>query len=118
MKYSKSVYLLIIIVSFLTVVSLIFAFNKKPAGNPLLSETKLFSEKPLPNTTLIEVNSGKNFFNEVRKGKILLVYMVSGCDPCKKEIALVNELGKDFFSQTRVFGVMSEDIDLVKVYIK
>jgi thiol-disulfide isomerase/thioredoxin len=118
MKYSKSVYLLVIIVSFLAAVSLIFAFNKKKEENPLLSEAKLFSEKPLPNTILIEVNSGKNFFNEVRKGKTLLIYMIAGCDPCKKEIALVNELGKDFFSEIRVFGVMSEDIDIVKVYIK
>jgi thiol-disulfide isomerase/thioredoxin len=118
MKYSKSVYLLITIVSLLAAVSLIFAFNKKPAEDSPLSKAKLLSEKPLPNTTLIEVSSGKNFFDEVRKGKTLLVYMVAGCDPCKKEIALVNELGKDFFSETKVYGVMSEDIDIVKVYIK
>jgi peroxiredoxin len=118
MKYSKSVNLLLIILSFLVAVSLIFAFTRKTKENPLLSEAKLFNEKPLPNTTLIEVSSGKDFFNEVRKGKILLVYMVSGCDPCKKEIALVNDLGRDFFSETKVFGVMSEDIDMVKVYIK
>ena len=56
--------------------------------------------------------------DEVMNGDVLLVYSISSCEACKKELQLFSQLSESGKSQTKVFAVMYEDERVVKDYVK
>jgi peroxiredoxin len=86
--------------------------------DPVIAEAKSLIGKKIPVSEVFDVNTGENYSEQVENGKVLLIYLVSGCDACKKEIQLINEANIESNSETRIFGVMFEKNELVNEYVK
>lgn len=104
-------FLLVMVLSF-------FIVNRLKKEDPAITEAKLFAGKKIPAAQILNVNTGEDFSEQIRDGKVLLVYLISGCDACKKEIQLINEANKESNSETQIFGVMFENDESVNEYVK
>ncbi len=104
-------FLLVMILSF-------FVVNKLKKEDSVVTEARLFDGKKIPFGEVLNVNTGENFSEQIRNGKVLLVYLISGCDACKKEIQLINEANRLSNSDTQIFGIMFETKESVNEYIE
>ncbi|MGI8556012.1 MAG: peroxiredoxin family protein [Pyrinomonadaceae bacterium] len=94
-----------------------FVKSKETNRNALLTEkAKLLENKEFPNFPIIEPETNKDFSDELHKGEVVIVYMLSDCEACKKETQTISEIQPKI--NTKVFGIMFEDEEVVKKYIK
>ncbi len=108
-----------VLVTFLVVVILSFfiiIWLKKE--DPIALAEKSFLGKEMTVGEVFDINSNEDYAEKIKNGKVLLVYLVSGCDACKKEIQLINETNKESDSEIKIFGIMFEKSESVNEYIK
>src|SRR6185295_6666362 len=72
----------------------------------------------LPQGTLINLRSNHDEYQEVAKGKVLLVFLTTDCDACKKEIVNVSQAIPSLVSKVRVYGVFIEKREYVKPFMQ
>ena len=82
------------------------------------AEAAAYYGRELPDASLIELKSGSDFSPEVRQGSVLLVYLVSTCNACEKQLKLISENNAQLNPNTKVFGVMFEDKDVAASYVR
>ncbi len=83
-----------------------------------LSDAVYFTEKPLPEAVLINVKTKKDEYESLRKGKILVVFLTTSCNACKKDVNLISPLYSDLNSDIKIYGVAGESENKVKQFIE
>ena len=97
----------IILISSLLVVSCVgFALFHYRARQPPHSGTEAKSYKPLPAANLIDLAGKKLEDQELRRGKVILVFAAPECGPCRAEAQFLRTVvGKR--SDVKFYGVVS-----------
>ena len=83
-------------------------YRTKPAADRVAA-----SGSSLPRGTMINLHTNHDEYENVTKGKVLLVFMTTDCDACKKEVSNISQAIPSLASKVRIYGVCIEDRDRV-----
>jgi peroxiredoxin len=72
----------------------------------------------LPRARLVSLQTNHDDYQTVTKGKVLLVFVTTDCDACRKELANVSQVVPSLASKVTVYGVGIEDRESVKTFIE
>ena len=95
-----------------------FSHNAKSESLVSFKDGVVISGQPLPKTDLLDLNGNKVSPETLRGGKVLLVFMTTGCQPCKKELKLLSSVDSQISSKVRVYGVGVENRSQIMNFIK
>ena len=110
---------LIVIVSILlSVAAFVFFVEQRHAQSKFVSEMTSYKEQQLPQAPLIELKSGEDYFEKVKDNDVLLIFSITGCGACEKEMQVVTENAADIKSGVKIYGVMFEDKKTVEQYVQ
>lgn len=118
MNLSKNFNALIIISVFLiSVASVIFLIEFRK-DDPILQEAENYRAKKVPNVLLTNLETNMDYSHEVMNQDVFLVYLITGCDACRKELQFLSQIVRNSDSKAKVFGIMSGDKKNIKNYVK
>lgn len=72
----------------------------------------------LPRAPLVNLQTNRDDYQNVTRGKVLLVFVTSDCDACRKELVNVSQVVPSLASKVTVYGVGIEDRDSVNTFIE
>lgn len=72
----------------------------------------------LPRAPLVNLKTNHDDYQTVTKGKVLLVFVTTDCDACRKELSNVSQVVPSLASKVTVYGVGIEDRDTVNTFIE
>lgn len=113
-KLKKHINITVLVTFVVVVILSFFIITRFKKEDPIALEAKSLIGKGIPVAELLDINTGEDYSEKIKNGEVLLVYLISGCDACKKEIQLINESN----SETKIFGIMFEKNESVKEYMK
>jgi len=123
-KLLKSPFILIPLVAgvLLPCAALLIVRFSRPA-NPqssalVLKDAVVISGKPLPTTDLLALDGKKVPPDVLRKGKVLLVFLTTHCEPCQKEFKLLSSVQSETSLKIKIYGVGVEDKSLINDFIQ
>jgi len=67
--------------------------------------------------TLINLNTNQDQYQNVIKGKVLLVFVTTGCDACRKELSNLSQFAPSLASKVAIYGVGIESRESVKAFV-
>ena len=70
----------------------------------------------LPRAPLANLTTRHDEYENVTKGKVLLVFVTTDCDACRKELATVSQAAPSLASRVNVYGIGIEEPDTVKKF--
>jgi peroxiredoxin len=73
---------------------------------------------PLPHGFLVNIDTRRDEYSNVTRGKVLLVFITTGCDACRKELLNLSQAAPSLKSSVQVYGVGIEDPDEVKNFVQ
>jgi peroxiredoxin len=118
MKLLKNPYIIFPALVGLIVSTLFFIYYFFPAKSVNLHGAVYFSDKPLPQVVLIDVETNKDYYEELKKGKVLAIFLTTNCNACKKDVGLISALDSQIDSNLKIYGVAVESEEKIKAYIK
>lgn len=87
--------------------------------DPLLKEAESFRAKKLSNPLFLQnVETNEDYSNQILRGEVFLIYAISSCGACKKELQFFSQAETDSKPAANVVAVMFEDREVVTDYIK
>lgn len=86
--------------------------------DPLVEEAMALQSRRVPKSQLWQVGTGADYSDEVMKGEVMLVYAVSSCEACGKELQFITRSKQGLDPKTKIFVIMSEDEQVVREYIE
>lgn len=86
-------------------------------GRPPAEATSALRQT-LPPYRLASLEQHELSADELRRGRVLLVYLTTGCDPCIKEVEVVSRLHRDAPADLRVYGVGIERPAQLATFVK
>jgi peroxiredoxin len=95
-------------------------FLRHPASQSelVLKDAVVISGQPLPQTELLDLD-GKNVQSDkLRKGKVMLVFLTTGCGACQKELTLLSRVDGEISDKVRVYGIGVENRDQIESFIQ
>jgi peroxiredoxin len=87
-------------------------------GRKAPAEASSGERRPLPPYRMANLDQQEIQADELRRGRVLLVYLTTGCDPCVKEVEVVSRLQRDAPPDLRVYGVAIERPAQVATFVK
>ena len=93
----------------------IFTFALLLVGQQKLNQDKMdFCKIDVTNTLLptgnyIDIKTGKDFYQDIKEGKVLLILLATGCPSCQKEVQIISENPTLLDGKVKIFGVAKED---------
>lgn len=118
MKLTKNINAAIIaLVFFISVLSFIF-FTAFTENDPVLKEAESFRAKSMVKGPLENIETRADYSDEIMNGEVFLVYAITSCNACKKELQVLSQSKDAAESKVKIFGIMSEDEQVVKDYIR
>jgi peroxiredoxin len=76
------------------------------------------SRQPLPAYRMMNVNEQDVPADELSRGRVLLVYLSVGCDPCVEQAKIISRLNEAGPSNLRIYGVSFERPAQVATFVK
>jgi peroxiredoxin len=76
------------------------------------------STQPLPAYRIANLEQQEIPADELRRGRVLLVYLTTGCEPCIKEVGTISRLHQDAPSDLRIYGISFERPAQVATFVK
>lgn len=70
----------------------------------------------LPRAPLANLTTRKDEYQNVTKGKVLLVFVTTDCDACRKELINASQAAPSLTSRVNVYGIGIEEPDTVKQF--
>jgi peroxiredoxin len=61
-----------------------------------------------PNIDLVDSSGNPLQSKKIREGKVLLVYLMNGCDACDEEVSIISSIQKRAGLDAKVWGVVRE----------
>jgi peroxiredoxin len=109
--------LLAAIVFAITIFSFVyFVMTQNDENRLLIKEAKLLENKKFPAVPLLEIETNQDVSDEILNGEIMIVFILSTCEACKKELETISQIqGKN---HPKIFGIMFEDAEVVKNFIQ
>jgi peroxiredoxin len=71
----------------------------------------------LPRARLINLQTNHDDYQNVTRGKVLLLFVTTDCDACRKELSNVSQVAPGLASKLTVYGVGIEDRASVKNFL-
>lgn len=72
----------------------------------------------LPRAPLVNLKTNRDDYQNVTRGKVLLVFLTTNCDACTKELSNMSQALPSLASKVTVYGVVIEDRDSVNTFIE
>src|SRR5713226_9786635 len=95
-----------------------FSHHADSQSQLVLKDAVVISGQSLPQTELLELD-GNNIPPEMlRKGKVLLVFLTTGCEACQKELTILSRVESEISDKVRVYGVGVENRNQIITFIK
>jgi peroxiredoxin len=88
-------------------------YRTKPAANRVAP-----SGSALPRASMIGLQSNHDEYETVTKGKVLLVFLTTECDACKKEVSNMSQAIPSLASKVKIYGVCIEERDKVIPFVE
>jgi peroxiredoxin len=117
-KLLKNPYIIFTALVGLLISTVFFIYYFSSPKSPDLSDAVYFSEKPLPRAVLIDVKTNEDDYEELRKGKVLAVFLTTNCNACKKDMSLISALHSELDTNFKIYGIAIENVDKVKKYVE
>jgi len=76
------------------------------------------SNQPLPAYRIANIEQQEIPADELRHGRVLLVYLTTSCQPCVKEVGTISRLHRDAPSDLRIYGISFERPAQVATFVK
>lgn len=70
----------------------------------------------LPRAPLANLTTWHDEYQNVTKGKVLLVFVTTDCDACRKELANAGQAAPSLASRVNIYGIGIEEPDTVKKF--
>jgi peroxiredoxin len=70
-----------------------------------LKDAVVISGQPLPKLELVDLEGGKVSPEELRTGKVLLVFLTTNCQACQKELKLLSRVESQLSDKVKIYGV-------------
>lgn len=98
---------------------LILSFSRPSSSTTPVSfkDGVVISGLALPTTDLFDLNGNTVSPQTLRTGKVLVVFMTTGCEPCRKEMKLLSEVESEMAGKVRVYGIGVESRKKVSNFI-
>ena len=74
------------------------------------------SGSSLPRGAMINLHTNRDEYETVTKGKVLLVFLTTDCDACRKEVSNISQALPSLASKLAIYGVCIEDRDRVILF--
>lgn len=93
------------------VIFLIVHFSNRAGSETALNlkDAVIISGQPLPNSPLARMNGGNVAPEDLRKGKVLLVFLTTNCPACQKELRLLTRIAPRVSPAIKIYGVGIQD---------
>lgn len=92
--------------------------NPAPPSDLDLKDAVVISGKPLPTTELLKLDGKAAPPAELRNGKVLLIFLTTGCGPCKKEFRLLASVETDVSASVKIYGIGVEDKSVIEDFVR
>lgn len=76
------------------------------------------SRSPLPAHRLASIDQQEPQLGELSRGRVLLVYITTSCEPCIKEVKSISRLQALKPTDLRIYGVSFERAEQVATFVK
>jgi len=74
--------------------------------------------QPLPDCRLKDINGQEFPVDQLRHGRVLIIYLTTNCDHCIKDAKLISNFQQDASSDLRIYGIAIERPAQVATFIK
>lgn len=116
MKKSFNILRVVVVFVIVILVSVCFIKLRRPENPSLIEQAKLLENKKIPIISILESQTNNDFSDEIYKGETVIVYMLSNCEACQKETQMISQIQPK--TGIKILGIMFEDENVVKDYIK
>ena len=84
-----------------------------------MDDAVVHSNVPMPEGTLKAAlgSTDQNYSEDIRKGKVLLIFLSTSCSACKKDVKTIAEAMPELDANVKVYGITIEDADRARQYI-
>jgi peroxiredoxin len=95
-------------------------FTRRANSEPRLTikDAVVISGLPLPQTDLTDLDGNKVAPETLRQGKVMLIFMTTGCAPCRKQMELVSRVEPEMSGKVKIYGVGIESKAKINNFLK
>ena len=72
----------------------------------------------LPSGRLINLATNRNEYQNVTKGRVLLVFVTTDCDACRKELSSISQIAPGLASRLAIYAIGIEDRRSVETFVE
>jgi len=83
-----------------------------------LKDAVVISGQPLPNFDLVNLEGARVSPQELRTGKVLLVFLTTNCQACQKEFKLLSRVESQISDQVKIYGVGIQNQNQITKFIQ
>jgi peroxiredoxin len=96
--------------------SVLERYKAKPA--PVLNGQIANIGSPLPHASMIDLQTNHDDSGMVMHARVLLVFLTTDCDACRKEIPNISQANRNLDSKVSIYGVCIEDREHVRQFVE
>lgn len=85
-----------------------FQSNKIDEEDLSSLEKGITTKIPFPNPDFVDSSNKPFQIEKIKEGKVLLVYLLDGCDACSEEVSIISTIQKRAELGTKVWGIVRE----------
>ncbi|HBB93778.1 MAG TPA: hypothetical protein DC054_00145 [Blastocatellia bacterium] len=95
-------------------------FTRKADSEPRFSlkDAVVISGIALPKTDLLDLDGNKIAPETLRSGKVMLIFMTTGCEPCRKQMEMVSGVEPEMSGKVKVYGVGVENRTKINNFLR
>jgi peroxiredoxin len=93
------------------------SYVKSRQIDPIKVQESSLSGKPIPKTILRELITNKDFSEFIQKENVIVIFLASNCDACKKELNFISKATEKGLVKSNIVGIMFEGEQTIKDYI-
>jgi peroxiredoxin len=95
-------------------------FTRRANSEPRFSlkDAVVISGLALPKTDLVDLEGKQVAPETLRDGKVMLIFMTTGCEPCRRQMELVSSAEPEMSGKVKVYGVGVESRTKIDNFIK
>lgn len=75
------------------------------------------SNEPLPTTKLRRFDDDTDYSEKIKTGKVLLIFLTTGCNACQKEVNLVSKNYPKLSPKIQIYGVGIEEKGKILTFV-
>lgn len=82
-------------------------FSQRAIANSqlVLKDAVVISGQPLPEIELVDLDGASVAPEELRNGKVMLVFLTTNCPACQKELKLISRMQPRISEKVKIYGV-------------